>query len=118
MTDRPRDRISRRPGPLPVVAGALALFLVAFSLLAFRQRARDAALVAAARPALQAPPGRRVLERKVIVTKLIVTVRRDDGEDGGHAVVTSVAPASSGSLPAAAPAAAPAAPAPLTTRTS
>ncbi len=124
MTEQPPRRRIRRPSPLPVVAGALAMLLVVFSLLAFQMRAkRDAVLAASARPVAAAPP-RRVIERRVIVTKVIVRVRRDEGDD-----TPAPAPATRISQPAPAPAApaapapAPAAPAPapaapLTTRTS
>lgn len=117
MTEQPRRRI-RRPSPFPVLAGALALLLVVFSLLAFQMRAkRDATLAASARPVAAAPP-RRVIERRVIVTKVIVRVRRDDGGDDPVPVtrVSQTVPAPAPAAPA--PAAPAPAPAPLTTRTS
>jgi hypothetical protein len=118
MTERPpRPRI-RRPSPLPVVAGALALLLVVFNLLAFQMRAkRDAVPAASARPAAAAPP-RRVIERRVIVTKVIVRVRREEGDDT-PVPVKRVAQTITAPAPAPAAPAAPAPPpAPLTTRTS
>jgi hypothetical protein len=119
MTEHPpRPRI-RKPSPLPVVAGALALFLVVFNLLVFQMRAdSQATAVASARPAAAAPP-RRVIHRRVIVTKVIVRVRRDEGDDGSAPVtrVSQTVPAPARPAPAPAAPAAPA-PAPLTTRTS
>ena len=122
MTELPPRRRIRRPSPLPVVAGSLALLLVVFSLLAFQMRAqRDATLAASARPVAAAPP-RRVIERRVIVTKVIVRVRRDEGDDAPVPVtrVSQTIPAPAAPAPAAPAAPAPAAPAPapLTTRTS
>ncbi len=127
MTEQPPRRRIRRPSPLPVVAGALALLLVVFSLLAFQMRAkRDALASASARPVAAAPP-RRVIERRVIVTKVIVRVRRDEGDDTpvpvqrvSQTIPAPAAPAAPAPAAPAAPApAAPApAPAPLTTRTS
>src|SRR4051794_40685351 len=117
MTERPPRRRVRRPSPLPVVVGALALFLAVFNLLAFQLRAkRDAAQLASARP-VATEPQRRVLKRRVIVTEVIVRVRREEGDDGPAPVtrVSQVAPAPAQAAPAA-PAAR--APAPLTTRTS
>ena len=120
MTEQPSRRRIRRLSPLPVVFGALALFLLVFNLLAFQTRAkRDSIQVAAARTA--AEPPRRVIERRVIVTKVIVRVRRAE-DDGAPAPVTRVSqtvPAPAQSAPSAPVPAAPApAPAPLTTRTS
>ena len=119
MTEQPPRRRVRRPSPLPVVVGALALFLVVFNLLAFQMRAkRDAAQLASARP-VAAQPERRVLKRRVIVTKVIVRVRREEGDDGSAPVtrVSQAVPAPAQPAPAAPAPAAPA-PAPLTTRTS
>jgi len=119
MTEQPRRRV-HRPSPFPVLAGALALLLVVFSLLAFQMRAkRDATLAASVRPAAAAPP-RRVIERRVIVTKVIVRVRRDEGGDAPVPVtrVAQTVPAPAPAAPAPAPAAPAPAPAPLTTRTS
>ena len=56
MTE-PSRRPIRRPSPLPVVAGALALLLVVFNLLAFQMRAKRDAVLVASRPAAAAPPG-------------------------------------------------------------
>src|SRR4051794_17294079 len=122
MTEQPPRRRVRRPSPLPVVVGALALFLVVFNLLAFQLRAkRDAAQLAPSRP-VATEPQRRVLKRRVIVTKVIVRVRREEGDDGPAPVtrVSQIVPAPAQAARAAPAPAAPAAraPAPLTTRTS
>jgi hypothetical protein len=117
------ERRIRKPSPLPVVLGALALFLIVFNLLVFQTRAKNqATAVASARPAAAAPP-RRVIHRRVIVTKVIVHVRKDEGDDQPAPVtrVSQAVPAPSRPAPAApaqAPAAPAQAPAPLTTRTS
>jgi hypothetical protein len=117
MTERPR-RIPR-PGPFPVVAGALAVFLVVFSLLAFQVRAQRPTALAAA-PA-QPASVRRVLERRVVVTKVVVLVRRESDDLPPAPAVTQVvrssAPAAVAVPAPAIPAPAPAR-APLTTRTS
>jgi hypothetical protein len=119
MTEQPPRRRIRRLSPLPVVLGALALFLLVFNLLAFQTRAKHDAVQVAARTA--AEPPRRVIERRVIVTKVIVRVRRDEGDDTPAPVtrVSQTVPAPAQAAPSA-PAPAPAAPAraPLTTRTS
>jgi hypothetical protein len=103
-----------------VVAGAVALFLVVFNLLAFQTRAKSQAVAVASRAAAEAPP-RRVIHRRVIVTKVIVHVRREEGDDQPVPVtrVSQTVPAPAQQAPAApAPAPAAPAPAPLTTRTS
>jgi hypothetical protein len=68
----------RSPAAAIVMAGSLALFLVVFALLVFQLRAgRDPALgAAAAQPA--AVPAKRILLRKVVITKRIVTVEHDE----------------------------------------
>ena len=115
MTSRPR-----RPPARHVAAGTLALFLAVFALLAFQLRSgRDPALggvvVAAKAPAV---PPKRVLIRKVVITRVVVHLPRDGG--GAAAPVRAITPASP--APAAPVQVAPAAPAPapppLTTRTS
>jgi hypothetical protein len=116
-----------RPGAFGVVAGALGLFLVVFALLAIQLRAARPTTVAAA-PAQTA--ARRVLERRVVIRKVIVSVRpAPEGEDGSRRTVLASAPVVIGAPPAtpapvsvapapAAPAPAPAPAAPLVTRTS
>jgi hypothetical protein len=114
-----------RPGAFGVVAGALGLFLVVFALLAIQLRAARPTTVAAA-PAQTA--ARRVLERRVVIRKVIVHVRpAPAGDDGSRrtgrapaSVVIGATPAAPAPVPAApapvVPASAPAAP--LVTRTS
>jgi hypothetical protein len=105
-----------------VIAGSLALFLVVFALLVFQLRAgRDPALGASAQPA--AVPAKRILHRRVVITKKIITIREREPDAEGTAVAqvpqTSVqaAPVQSAPPPAAPAAPAPA-PAPLATRSS
>jgi hypothetical protein len=128
MTDArptPRRRGPRRPGPLPVVAASLAIFLTVFALLAWQMSVgRDPALGAAGTAVALTSPQRTVLVRRVIVTRRLVVVK-EDGSTAmapGTAVVSS--PAASGAAPVVAiapaapgPTAAPA-PAPVVTRTS
>ena len=71
----------RRPRARTVASMTLALFLAVFALLAFQLRSgRDPALGRPqARAAAPAPPPRRVLIRKVIVTRVVVHLpARDD----------------------------------------
>jgi len=124
--------MTRRPAPpVRLVAGAsLALFLLVFALLVFQLRSgRDPALGGAV-AAVQAtpPPPKRVLVRKLIITRVIVHLPAED-EARPATGVSAPAPAApapvSHSAPAVtqapavvrAPAPAPA-PAPLTTRSS
>jgi hypothetical protein len=105
---------SRRPSPFAIVATAVGLFLVVFALLTFQVRAHARPVMAGA-PA----PVRRVLERRVMIRKVIVVVRRSD--DSGAAAparaVVRVAPPTL--TPPAASAPAPRTPAPpLVSRTS
>lgn len=116
----------RQPPPARVVVTAtLALFLTVFALLVFQLRSgHDPALGAGtvARVA-SSPPPKRVLVRKLIITRVVVHL---PGEDESVSVpvtrtaVVPVAPASaSAPVPAPAPTPAPApAPAPLTTHSS
>jgi hypothetical protein len=101
-----------------VVAGSLALFLVVFALLVFQLRAgRDPALRAVTAQ-VPAPPAKRILERRIVIRKVIVHVRpRADDEEAAPAVVLAAPATVTAAPPAAAPAPAPA-PAPLVTRTS
>jgi hypothetical protein len=99
-----------------VVIGTLALFLTVFALLVFQLRSgRDPALGHAATARATAPPPKRVLVRKVIVTRVVVHLPEE--EEAAVPVARTV------SVPAPAPAAAPApvaapAPAPLTSHSS
>src|SRR4051812_671153 len=70
MTDRPRGR---KPGPGAVLLGSAALFFVVLALLAFQMRAgRDPSLGAgSAQVAEISPAPRRVLVRRVIVTRVV-----------------------------------------------
>jgi hypothetical protein len=86
-----------------VTTTALGLFLVVFTLLAFQLRAQ-------ARPAVAAsPPARRVLQRRIVVRKVIVTVRSDAPAAAPARVVSSAPAVVTGPAPVA-PAPAPAAP--------
>lgn len=99
MTERPTPRIARRPGPWPVIAGSLALFLIMLAFLALQLRAgRDPALGASVAPAKRVLVRRE--EKQVVVTRVL---RGDDGSEAESA--------SGGPPVAAAPAPAPAAPA-------
>ena len=117
----------RRPRARAVAAMSLALFLAVFALLAFQLRSgRDPALGRPqARAAAPAPPPRRVLVRKIIITRVVVHLpaQEDDRPVAAAAPVYVPAPSSPPTVvapPAAAPAPAPApaAPPPLTTRSS
>ena len=119
-----------RPRARAVASMTLVLFLAVFALLAFQLRSgRDPALGRPqARAAAPAPPPRRVLVRKIIVTRVVVHLpaRDDDRPVAAAAPVRVPVPSSPPAVaapPAAAPAPAPAAPAPaapppLTTRSS
>jgi hypothetical protein len=105
---------SRRSGAFGVVAGALGLFLVVFTLLAVQVRATNRNHLAAA-----APPAaiRRVLERRVVIRTVIVQLLpAEAGDDGGAARAVRVSVPVVTGAPASVPAPAPAAP--LVTRTS
>lgn len=108
----------RSPAAAIVTAGSLALFLVVFALLVFQLRAgRDPALgAAAAQPA--AVPAKRILLRKVVITKRIVTVKRDDDEPAPAAPAQQPVVASAPAPAPAAPAPAAPAPRPLVSRSS
>jgi hypothetical protein len=107
----------RPPAAVIVAAGSLAVFCVVFALLAFQLRAgRDPGLSAASASVPTAPRVRRVIDRRIVVRKVIVQVRprEDDAPAPVTRVVTAPAPA-----PAPVQAAPPApAPAPLVSRTS
>jgi hypothetical protein len=109
----------RAPAAVIVAAGSLAVFCVVFALLAFQLRAgRDPALSAASASVPAAPPVRRVIQRRIVIRKVIIHVRprEDDTPAPATRTVTAAAPAPA-PVQAAAPAPAPA-PAPLVTRTS
>ena len=102
----PKRAPVKKPGPFPVIAGSLGLFLAIVAWLAFQMRAgADPALGAGEPVVVQAAPApRQVLVRRVIVTRIV------DGQPGTPAAEAPADPAP------AAPAPAPAAP--LTTRSS
>ncbi len=112
--------------PLPrarvVVVATLVAFAALFALLAFQLRSgRDPALGSVATARATAPPQKRVLVRKLIVTRVVVHLPEED--EVAPVVRTTTVPAAPASAPAPAPApaAAPApapAPAPLTTHSS
>ena len=101
----------RSPAPAIVAAGSLALFLVVFALLVFQLRAgRDPALsTAAAQPA--AVPAKRILLRKVVITRGSSSSTRETPRAAAPALQPVVQSAPAAAAPAAA-APAPAAPAP------
>ena len=110
-----------RRAPVPrariVVTATLGLFLAVFALLVFQLRSgRDPALGA---PVVRAAaPPKRVLVRKLIITRVVVHLPNEAAVPPAPATVVSPrpsAPAPTYSAPA--PAAAPA-PAPVTTRSS
>ncbi|HEX6023476.1 MAG TPA: hypothetical protein VFZ00_15890, partial [Solirubrobacter sp.] len=116
----PPRAAATKPGPFPVIAMSLGLFLAIVAVLAFQMRAgADPALgkgepvqVAAATPA-----PRKVLIRRVIVTRIV-----EHREGRRRPAPAAAAPPASTSnpapaAPAPAPAPAPAAP-PMTTRSS
>jgi hypothetical protein len=95
--------MSRRPGALPVVWAAVALFLLVFAGLAFQLRSGNDPAIGAPEAA---PEPRQVLVRRIIQRRVIVRRRPTS-----IAAPAAAPPSSSGPAPAAAPAA-PAAPAP------
>jgi hypothetical protein len=97
-----------------VVVATLVAFTTVYALLVFQLRSgRDPALGSAATARATAPPQKRVLVRKVIVTRVVVHLPEKD--EVVPTVRTTTAPAA----PAPAPAPAPVpAPAPLTTHSS
>lgn len=115
-----------RRAPVPpariVVTATLGLFLAVFALLVFQLRSgRDPALSAGAPLARVAqPPPKRVLVRKLIITRVVVHLPDEAGAAAAPVrVVTSQPSAPAPTFSAPAPAAAPApAPAPVTTRSS
>jgi hypothetical protein len=118
----PRRAAIRKPGPFPVIAGSLGLFLAVTALLAFQMRAgADPALGEPQVVAAASPAPRKLLIRRVIITRVVEHRRRRD--DGGSAAVqaaprtNTAARAPAAAAPAPVAPAAPA-PAPLTTRSS
>ena len=108
-----------RPGPLPVIAAAVAAFLATLTFLAVRVRSgHDPALgsIAASTPA---PPVRHVLVRRLVERRVVITI--NPAPQAKSAPVTSAAApqiAASTSAPTtAAPAPVPAPP-PVATRSS
>ena len=114
MTER---RPAKRPGPFAVVFASVATFLAILVFLASQMAAgHDPALGAKRAAVAQAPP-RRVLVRRVVKQRVIVTrvepgEGETEGDDGSGPVVSS--PTVVSSAPAPAPAPAPVAPAPTT----
>ena len=110
--------MTRRPLPSArvVVTATLALFLMVFALLAYQLRSgRDPALGAGPATRVAAPPPKRIIVRKLIVTRVIVHLPQEDvAVPATREATVPVAPAAAPS-PVAAPAPAPA---PLTTRSS
>jgi hypothetical protein len=92
-TQRPPRKRPKKPGPLPTVLAALAVFAVAFEFLAFQLSAgKDPALgpaVAATPPASKARPA-----KKLVITKVI---------PAGNGSVGASSYSSSGSAAAPAP---------------
>jgi 2-oxoglutarate dehydrogenase E2 component (dihydrolipoamide succinyltransferase) len=109
---RARAPISK-PSPLIVIGGSFGLFFVITALLAFQMRAGADPAIGAGEPvqvAAATPAPRKVLVRRVIVTRIVEHRPRRD--DGGSAPAAAP-PRGGNSAPApSAPAPAPAAPAP------
>ena len=119
--DQPRRRVpAKRPGPTGVVIASLATFLALLAFLANQMASGHDPALGAKRAAVEQPAPRRVIVRRVVKQRVIVTKVEpgdDEGEgDGTSAVVYSSAPAVSSSAPAPAPTPAPVAP--PTTRSS
>jgi hypothetical protein len=115
----PRERI-KPPGPFMVIAGSLGLFLALLSLLAFQLRTgRDPAIGKGSQTvASTAAAPRRVLIRRVIITRVVTHVRRDDATPAREAAPAPRSAPATAAPAQAAPAPAAPAPAPLTTRSS
>jgi hypothetical protein len=101
-----------------VVTATLALFLTVFALLVFQLRSgRDPALGAGPVARAASPPAKRVLVRKLIITRVVVHLPADDAPASASRTVT--VPVTPAAAPAPVPAPVPApAPAPLTTHSS
>ena len=114
----PKPRAAKRepikkPGPFPVIAGSAGLFFAIAALLAFQMRAGADPALGKRKPVVVAqatPAPRKVLVRRVIVTRIVEhRPRRGDAAD-------DAARRGSGAAPAAPSAPAPAAPAPAAAR--
>ena len=116
MTDRPARR-RRRPSLGAVAQASASAFAIVLALLVLQMRAgRDPVLGAGRTAAATAGAPRKVLLRRVVVTRVVVR-EVDDGQQRAVPVTrTILVPQTVTSAPAA-PAPAPA-PAPLVTRTS
>ena len=114
---RPARAPIKKPGPFPVIAGSLGLFLATAAGLAFQMRAgADPAL--GGEPVVLAAGPRPVIERRVVITRIVEhRPRGGAAPTAAPAVSEPAAPAPAAATPAPAPAGTPA-PAPLTTRSS
>lgn len=114
--------MTRGPRIHVVALATLALFLTVLALLVFQLRTgRDPALGATVAPtSAPAPKKKRILIRKVIITRRVVHLPAETSAPAPATRVSAPASAPAASAPAPAPAApAPApAPAPLTTQSS
>ncbi|MGZ6705894.1 MAG: hypothetical protein ACXVFN_02965 [Solirubrobacteraceae bacterium] len=117
MTERRPTRPRRRPSLGSVLQMSATAFALVLALLVLQLRTgRDPVL--GGRAAAPAAAPRRVLVRRVVVTRVLVRQYDDAGEGGAPVTRTVVVPQGTTSAPAvAAPAPAPA-PAPLVTKTS
>ena len=128
---RKREPI-KKPGPFPVMAGSAGLFFAIAALLAFQMRAGADPALGKPKPVVVAqatPEPRKVLIRRVIVTRIVehrprrgATRTTTPAASGSGAAPAPSAPQAAAPAPAA-PAPAPAAPAPapaapLTTQSS
>jgi hypothetical protein len=103
---------------LAVVAVALGVFLAMLTFLAVRVRTgHDPALGAAVAPA-PAPAPRRVLVRRLVERRVLITVKRPSEEASGTAAQVQSASAAPASPAPASTSARPPAPAPVATRSS
>ena len=115
---RPKREPVKKPGPFRVIAGSAGLFFAIVALLAFQMRAGADPALGKGKPVVVAqatPAPRKVLVRRVVVTRIVEHRPR-------RGSAAAAAPRSTGSAPAApaapsapapsAPAPAPAAPAP------
>ncbi len=99
----PRKRAPiTKPGPFPVIAGSAGLFFAIAAFLAFQMRAGADPALGAGKPVVVAqattPAPRKVLVRRVIVTRIVEhRPRRDDG------AAAPAAPRSTSSAPAPRP---------------
>jgi hypothetical protein len=116
----PRERI-KPPGPFMVIAGSLGLFLALLSLLAFQLRTgRDPALGKGSQTVAStaAAPRRGRMRPRLIITRVVTHVRRDDATPAREAAPAPRSAPATAAPAQAAPAPAAPAPAPLTTRSS